>query len=538
MSAPYSVLSYSIKNLRDILHRSDGVDCAAVDGKLHLVYFEEYFAVLKAKTIVVEKDYVDRDFLEDYVGYYVRCFAKYRRKCQRLHFFSVGFTIDDLKNFLQGNLSSVDENKLRNSYLGFVVLKPLPKTIFGRTCLRTYGRDGGRRHYSSTQVMSPHLFGISLKVNTLPFQEQDSVVAACATSALWSVFHGCGYFLQHSVPSPVEITKTATSLLPLETRSLPSKGLTPAQMAYAIRDVGLEPFLVDAANLTTLKETAYAYLRGGFPLILIVDLVDTSFVADTSNQPGKYLGRHAVAVTGFSLNNAGSVVVQHVSPGTESLLMAVKMDKLYVHDDQVGPFARMTFDGVKTAFELHGNSCSRESISTSWRGADGNIGSIRALANILLIPLYHKIRIPFGVIRDHVHCIDAFIETLRQAQTVLLQKRIEWDVYLTTVNQYKSEVLKSETHNGNKQTVLTSSLPKFIWLAKAKIDQRPLTDLLFDATDIEQASLLTMIVPYDSSFMDALMRAYNGMSQSAREHPALTAMGWIAKKYPLPQDSP
>lgn len=534
MSTPYSVVNYSFSNLRDIIHRSDGADCVAIDGKLHLIYLEEYFAELKAKTIIVENDYVDRDFLEDFAGYYVRCFAKYRRKCQRLHFFSVSFTIDDFENLLRGVPASIEQNQLRDEYLGFIVLKPLPKTVFGRTCLRTYDRDGGRRNYSATQAVTAHLFGIRLQVQTLPFQEQDSVVAACATSSLWSVFHGCAYYLQHSVPSPVEITKKATSLLPLETRSLPSKGLTPAQMAYAIRGVGLEPFLVYAGNLSTLKGTAYAYLRGGFPLILIVDLVDTSFGSGTPNKPGKYLGRHGVAVTGFSIEYASSIAPQQVSPGTQSLLTAGKVDKLYVHDDQVGPFARMTFDGVQVSFLLNGRSCSMESLSTSWRGDDGNIGSVRAIADILLIPLYHKIRIPFGVIQDHLQCINAFIETLRQARTLLLQTSIEWDVYLTTVNQYKSEMLQAEIDSQKKYDLLISSLPRFIWIAKARTDQGPLMDLLFDATDIEQASLITRIVPYDRSFLDTLIQVYNGMSQSARQHPSLTAMSWVAKKYPNP----
>ena len=33
------------------------------------------------------------------------------------------------------------------------------------------------------------LFGIDLAINTIAFQEQDRVVSACATSALWSMYH-------------------------------------------------------------------------------------------------------------------------------------------------------------------------------------------------------------------------------------------------------------------------------------------------------------------------------------------------------------
>lgn len=46
-----------------------------------------YFDHIGAKTIIVENDYIDRDFLEDYSGYYARCFHDYQRSCTRLHFF-------------------------------------------------------------------------------------------------------------------------------------------------------------------------------------------------------------------------------------------------------------------------------------------------------------------------------------------------------------------------------------------------------------------------------------------------------------------
>lgn len=530
MSAPYSIVTYSHENLRGILGQASKVDDTTLNEKLHLVYFKEYFAALKTSTIVIEEDYVDRDFLEDYAGYYVRCFTKYRRKCRRLHFFSVPFTCDDFEAFLAGHSSQIDEYILNHAYLGFVVVKPLPQTIVGRTCLKTYGDDGGRRHYSSTQLVTAHLFGTRLQIKTLPFQEQDSVVAACATSALWTVFHGSGYFLQHTIPSPVEITRKATSLLPLETRLLPSRGLTPAQMAYAIRGVRLEPFLVDAVNLSALKGAMYAYLRGGISLILGIDLVDTSFSTGNSIQ-GKYIGRHAVAITGFSLGKRDLKSTNFVNSGIEGLLKAARIDKIYVHDDQVGPFVRMVFDDVEVTFQSNGKSYSRESLSTSWRGNDGIIGSMRAMTDILLIPLYHKIRIPFGVIHDHVHCLDTFIEILRQEQKLEVNSRIEWDIYLTTVNQYKNEVLQSGICNEERHKVLTSSLPKFIWRATALAGDKALFDLLFDATDIEQASLLTAIIPFDRKMLDTLIHSFNIMSEKARNHPGLAIVNWMARKH-------
>jgi hypothetical protein len=134
------VVPYSRAALRDILSRqcSPGV----VGNKFHTRYFEEYFGKVCAKTIVVEWPYIDRDFLEDFAAYYVRCFSEYKRQCARLHFFDSVVTSKDLSGALDG--SRPNARALQKSYLGFVVLKPLPQTIIGRTCLVTYPERKGR----------------------------------------------------------------------------------------------------------------------------------------------------------------------------------------------------------------------------------------------------------------------------------------------------------------------------------------------------------------------------------------------------------
>lgn len=531
MEFPFSVIDYSIENLASVLCEGPNVDPCAVASKLHLIYFEEYFSALKARTVVIENDYVDRGYLEDYAGYYVRCFVKYKRKCRRLHFFGIQFSQSDLTSLLSGNQKSIKAETLKSSYLGFVVVKPLPQTIIGRTCLKTYDDDGARRHYSSTQDFSANFFGIHLSVRTLPFQEQDSVVAACATSALWSAFHAVESHVEHVIPSPVEITRRATSLLPLETRSLPNKGLTPAQMAYAIRSVGLEPFLVDATSLGILKETAYAYLRGGMALVLGLNLLDISSSITGQPSQGKFKGLHAVALTGFSLGKSKPLDEQNDScQGSTCLLRADRIDKIYVHDDQVGPFARMVFDEMRVQVDGNGQKVEYETLSTSWKGDNDQLGSVRAVPNILLVPLYHKIRIPFGVIHDHILFLDHFIEILRSQEMLTLDSRIEWDIYLTSVNQFKSEIFESDIEEQQKYRLLTASLPRFIWRATAFSHENPLFDLLFDTTDLEQSSLLAMVAAYDDPFFNSLIDSYKAMSEGARNHPGFSILNWMTTK--------
>lgn len=532
MSEPFEVHLYSIANLDRLLAEKSTAPVEVVHEKLHSLYFENYFEALGAQCIIVENEYIDRDFLEDFAGYYVRCFPDYKRKCTRLHFFKRGFSVADVDQLLGMQASSSQIQALQNDYLGFMVVKPLPQTIVGRTCLATYPEDS-RRFYPISRRYEANLFGIPLEVKTIAFQEQDSVAAACATSALWSVFQGTGILFHHPIPSPVEITRAANAILPMESRSLPSKGLTATQMAHAIRSVGLEPFLIAARNEYILKSVAYAYLRGGVPLLLGFDLFDVT------NPAHALRGKHAVAITGFSLANPDPSprgLWQEVSPLYAGfLLRASQIDKLYAHDDQVGPFARMAFDGQKVSAPMNGGHVSLASVSTSWGIRQSR--KVRACPELLLIPLYHKIRIPFEHVLDLVTRFDGLVETLRQSGLGFpLPARPLWDIYLTTVNVLKSELAESPSLRSElRRELRISALPRFVWRASAFSEGRLVLDLIFDATDIEQGQFFLRAVEYDAGLSRFLRQVAREPQLEVlfKTQPEYRVLNWF-KKQPIP----
>jgi hypothetical protein len=501
MDPAFEVYPYSIDKLVELLSKSSLATPGVVAEKLHRVYFEGYFGDLGAGTILIENHYIDKDFLEDYAAYYVRCFHRYRRFCSRLHFFRNNFVAADVEALLEGGTNGqLTQEILQENYLGFVVVKPLPRTIIGRTCLRTYPEDGGRRSYPIVREYEAHPFGIRLGVHSLAFQEQDQVAAACATSALWSAFQGTGKLFQHPIPSPVEITRAATKDFPLETRSLPNHGLTLPQIAHAIQSVGLEPLLVRASDEYILNSTAYAYARGGIPLILGVDLANIKKHQDGSLH-GEVFGQHALAITGFSLGKAAPV------PESRSgfLLRACRMDKLYAHDDQVGPFARLVWDGqvlsanATTAITPNGREEKFSSLTTSWRRSDGAQGEVRALPFALITPLYHKIRIPFQQVHDLVLALDRLLWTYKAAFP--LKDRLEWDIFLTTVSDLKRSLRRDGSLTGFRlREALVSEMPRFLWRAIAQTDGHLRIELLFDATDIEQGRIFFKAIEYDLAF--------------------------------------
>lgn len=520
MVEPCEVYEYSIEKLLELFAKPSKASAKKIEAKLHAIYFREYFNCIGAKTIVVENEYVDRDYLEDYAEYYVRCFQDYPRKCTRLHFFKVAFSSEDFSNCLLGSGDSLSLELLQTNYLGFIVLKPLPRTIIGRTCLITYPCDG-RRHFPATRCYVANLFGLNLKVqHSLAFQEQDSVVAACATSALWSIFQATGQLFQHPIPSPSAITSQATEILTKDQRAFPSPGLTSIEMAHALKSVGLEPYLVNAANHYLLKATLYAYLRAGIPMMFGFHLVD---VSGTVSQ---VIGKHAVAITGYSLGYSQATFFEN----TSFLLKATRIDKIYVHDDQVGPFSRMVFDEQLITLQ---NGKQELSILTSWQGNDGSIGGKRAISDILLIPLYHKIRIPFGVIHDIVFGFDNLLKSVISQvipNRMPIFQQAEWDIYLVSVNDLKKEVFDSVNLNTEiRRNILMRSFPRFLWRASLIFDSGINLDLLFDATDIEQGAFFLCAIEYDIEFTKYLPILFNveGIEPLFGESPAWPIVAWF-----------
>ncbi len=473
MGTAFGVIPYSVDTLVSLLAESSDTDPDVVRGKRHCVYFEEYFHVLNARTIVIERDYVDHDYLEDYAAYYVRCFQEYKRRTVRLHFFSNAFNEAGFKDLLTDEASMLHADDLQAGYLGFVIVKPLPGATIGRSCLKTYPDENGRRYFPLLRTYEIGLFGLKLTVESLAFQQQDTVVAACATSALWTCFQGTGKRLQHAIPSPVEITRAATDhvpddLLATGARTLPNAGLTATQMAFAIRAATLEPHVVGTPDPYILSSTLYAYLRCGIPSILLFQLFDV-----TDADPRR-LGGHAVAVTGFSL---GQAAPQH-HPMTGLQLRSSRIDKLYAHDDQVGPFARMTFNTTGA-------------LDTSWLGQ----GRIEGRPSLVLIPLYHKIRIPFEVVHDAVLQLDSIMTWIRNTLGSQLQ-RPEWDIYLTTVSEYKKDIHTRyrSSLGASLEEFVTESLPKYLWRVTALHGQEAVLEMVFDATGIAQHNLVLQTI--------------------------------------------
>lgn len=268
-------------------------------------------------------------------------------------------------------------------------------------------------------------------------------------------------------------------------------------MALAVRGVGLDPVLLATPSADVLNATLYAYLRGQIPAVLAFHL----FELDKSGE--RCRGAHAVTVTGFSLG------AEQPRPldGNGFLLRAARIDKLYAHDDQIGPFARMVERFADGRFFLE----------TAWGSAD----KLEARPWFVLLALYPKIRIPFATIHDAVMVVDELLNSVR-VQLSPGSERPEWDIYLTTVGALKQE-LRASAEALPKAALagsLTASLPRFLWRVIARCAGEPQFEWLLDATGIAQHALLVHTIEYKAEIPELMAALAPHVAEQIRDRQA------------------
>jgi hypothetical protein len=469
--------------------------------KPHIKYFYNYLIKdkdgLQARLILIEKEYTSLSYLGDYMNYYATCYRGYARQCRRVHFFSALF---DVQEFVDMIIQPEDDDRKKkwDSYLGFIVIKPLPAGIIGTTILRTYG-EKQRRFFTATRECHINLFGKELKMLTLPYQEQDGIVGTCASSALWFAFQKTGELFKSKVPNPSDITISAGYDSHHTGKTFPNSGLDIKQVCKAITAAGLvaELWVYDDAvdTLKDLRAFVYAYLKMGAPVLLGIKLQDNGF--------------HLVTLNGYRFGEAGTDV-----PEENLLLESDGIGKLYAHDDQAGPFARLEFISDK---HYHFN--------TTWWSDVEKDDTLMAAASCVIVPLPATIKVTFNNIQEEILSFELMMQTLlleeeerEDSSDDAEAKEIpafRWDIYLAESNSYKKEIrerlqkAKAGQYAKNSESILFESLPRYIWVAKAYLHEAAgdflMFDLIYDAIDVNYKGSPYMANIYNENFRNWLI---------------------------------
>ena len=477
-------------------------------SKPQLSYIFSYLesGTTTASTAVFENEYIDKHYLQDYAEYYVRCFNEYPRFCSRIHFFSQKFTETEFVSSLEEDKSSF----LQESYLGYVVIRPIPSAYFAKICLQVPKEIAQKKNTQIiTQKNKVSLFGIPLHVDTVPILEQDKIVAACATSALWTLLCAHGHINQKNLPSPSAITKAATLQDKASERTFPNYGLQFKQIGRCLKHYGLEPsihlFQSNDFNkrIEKIKELVHAYTSMGIPTLLGGSIFEIDSSSD--NELKKHCGKHLVCILGSETSEINS------GKKDELNFKAHSIKKLYVHDDRIGPYSTIPLD-IKE-FDVK-NLDSETYVQPDQKTISGiiiNSESECFIPDVLIIGTYHKVRITYEnilltcrAIYNYITYLDADIKDTKSNKDTLQYDEIisgNWEIKLSTNKKVKSSVISSPSFiasNGNDKKIdfITKSLPKYIWQCRVLCKGEVCLDFLFDATEVPQGMLFIGYISY------------------------------------------
>lgn len=489
---------------------------------LHQLFSSKVFDEYSCSFIISENYYLSNSYLDDFGSYYTKSFRNYNKFSKRVHFFKA-FNKEfnstaDFQNYLLADSFSPDE--IIKNYLGYVVIKPISNSFIGATLLVPPHKSISPKHKINIKSVvheNVNFFGHEIPVLSLGFQQQDEVVSACATNALWSAFHYSWGHFRTPMQSPNAITKSAGMSM-LGGRIFPaSDGLDNRQICKSIENIGLhselrvynQPVDKKIGINNFLKRFIYAYNKMGLPV-----LFGFTVLPERSN--------HLVTLIGFETLLES---VNQVKDDNNIKLDADSITKFLVHDDQLGPFyliePDIQHDSIKNEvsdvlickkYKLNRNSTIKE---------DEFVSKISSI----IIPVDPVIRVKFENIYQAVNEINLLlsqVETHPETKDYSLKADdFSWSIFLDKSNSYKEDVKKDiaikeyavyiKDHMGEneiatydyiktiKSFINLSSFPKYVWVARLFYKNRPVIDFIFDATDTPSGFNLYQINYFDPS---------------------------------------
>jgi hypothetical protein len=411
-----------------------------------------------AVSVVIETDYLDRDFSAEFSEFYSKLFSRYRRQTQRVHFFAVPLP-NGPPSLLRERLKELAEESGSPNYLGFVVLRPVKDAPVGRTVLRMCRKE--KQHDSSLDVRSTfsvHLLGVQLEVLGLPFVQQDSRVTACAQTSIWT----CGRHFQnkHGGPWKSSVDITADAIHPADhmlASSLPAgtEALNDDHIVRALVAMGRHPIVYFKKSQArtdwpgTIDPVAVVarYVCSGIPVIIGLG----------PWKKGQTVG-HTVVAHGCVLKVDSKPVLGARRDWSELLT------HLYVHDDQLGPNLRMPLSGAP----------------------EGEY-SLREHCVAIIVPLPNKVFVTAETVdtaawhkleeyqRDwlaHKASAQVGTDTTKGDEAVAHIKagRVLARTTLTFGWKYKRRLLESDAASDVKEKVAITPLPRMVWVTEFGAD--------------------------------------------------------------------
>lgn len=204
-------------------------------------------AGMSATRGLIERDYIDADYRDEFSHFYAQTFQTLPDRCERVHFY--------------------DETE--REYLGYAVLRPIPGRPVCRTVLRPH--KDWRRFIACTATAHATPYGFRATTYGFPFISQDYQFGRCAHAAIWMIAY---YFhLAYGMPRRyMSDIASAARAHPDVFRAVPSAGLSARQIAAVFHDLDMAAIHYAIDDLPaghSVESIVCRYLNSRLPVLLL-----------------------------------------------------------------------------------------------------------------------------------------------------------------------------------------------------------------------------------------------------------------------------
>lgn len=411
---------------------------------------------LNSKTVLIEKEYVDSDYLNTFSSYYYRSFGEYPTKCIRIHFFDSKVNYRDL----------IDLSKKNNNYLGFCVIRPTRSFQTSRTVIKSPFHDGNKFYTLCRADFEVNLSGNKLSIKGMPFIQQDTNVNVCAHASMWMI--SLYMHVREKFPRflPSKITEIATKSI---THGPPREGLDTSQILSVLREMGFDPSLFPYdGDARFMAKIIYGYIESEIPVLLVLRV----------NREG-----HAVTAIGHDY------IIQKPEKNWDSSIFWVK--NFIIHDDAQGPYLKLSI------FKKHKEKRDHSSYSIE--------------KNVLgaIVPSLPRINMRIDDVLDHIESLRQNWEFLNDIfklynvpKKYFFSKKdfrgLIFRTYLIKSNDFKTN-LPEKMDLFVKVLIRSTRFPKYIWVTEISTadlinkteskDRKRVGEIIIDSTADRYAQL-------------------------------------------------
>lgn len=486
---------------------SHGHSVQSIKAQRWFKYFVAYLSEpdsMDAQTMIIEQGYTSAAYRGDFLSNYAKRHREYSKYTVRIHFFSIKSGPNGVREYL---LTETKESKLFwKSYLGYIVIKPVSSGVFGATLLKPYKEDNKGRKFPVVTKELVHFLGREFIINSLGFQQQDISVGACATNALWSAFHKTSRLFGTEMPSPYNITLKA-SLHSNVTELITDQdfGLKLPSIIQVFHSLNLgwdsiyrSPNHGIGISHQQLKLFVHAYVSAGLPVLL-------GYVINKEH--------HLVTVTGYSIPK--SSFKNHKSLSSIPVFRAHNIDRLFAHDDLIGPFSKIEFNTALLEFRKKdslGNYVVESKMIDllDCHFINGKCLAKGQLAIAAMVPLAKNISVRLSSIEKSVIKFHRFFFYNHVYQNLNVSN-INWEIQVISGVDYK--VLAKKTSGASDQLklkVVSSSYPKYLWIARLWSNEQIILDVVYDASEVGNGFCCIQFNVYSEDFKKGLLQPLIG----------------------------